>query len=116
MSLWGNGGLVLGFLTALFGRQGIWICTAAVEAAVHRHMEEQLLFLRGRDHELHDMIATIQEEELAHLSHAQGRIANHNVWSGILERTIAKSTDTVIWLSTWGDSMRMVKELSASRE
>src|ERR1700721_2962618 len=32
MALWSNGGLVLGFLTALLGRQGIWICTAAVEA------------------------------------------------------------------------------------
>src|SRR5262249_21987468 len=26
MSLWGNGGLILGFLTSLLGRQGIWIC------------------------------------------------------------------------------------------
>src|SRR5512139_3215068 len=47
MSLWGNGGLVLGFLTALLGRQGIWICTAAVEAAVHRHLDDQLFYLRG---------------------------------------------------------------------
>src|SRR4029079_12619982 len=53
MSLWGNGGFVLGFLTALMGRQGIWICTAAVEAAVHRHLGDQLQFLSERDPELH---------------------------------------------------------------
>src|ERR1700693_743415 len=46
MALWGNGGALLGVLTALLGRQGIWICTAAVEAAVHRHLEDQLQFLR----------------------------------------------------------------------
>jgi len=39
MALWGNGGYVLGFLTALIGRQGIWVCTAAVESAVHRHLQ-----------------------------------------------------------------------------
>ena len=45
MSLWSWGGWLLGFLTALMGRQAIWICTAAVEAAVHRHLDDQLHFL-----------------------------------------------------------------------
>src|SRR5215510_8349112 len=63
MSLWGNGGLVLGFLTALLGRQGIWICTAAVEATVHKHLDDQLNFLRGRDEDLRSLILSIQEEE-----------------------------------------------------
>src|SRR5262245_5737811 len=75
MSLWGNGGLVLGFLTALMGRQGIWICTAAVEAAVHRHLDDQLEFLRRRDAELAGLIQSIQGEELSHLEHARARIA-----------------------------------------
>src|SRR3974377_1800918 len=48
MILWGNGGFVLGLLTALLSRKAIWICTAAVEATVHRHMEEQLSFLLDR--------------------------------------------------------------------
>ena len=43
MSLWSLGGWLLGFLTALAGRQAIWICTAAVEAAVHRHLDDQLV-------------------------------------------------------------------------
>ncbi len=59
MAFWGNGGFVLGFLTALMGRQGIWICTAAVEGAVHKHLEDQLLFLRDKDPELRSIIAAI---------------------------------------------------------
>src|SRR4029450_8182760 len=44
ISLWGNGGLILGFFTSLLGRQGIWICTAAVESTVHKHLDDQLIF------------------------------------------------------------------------
>ena len=63
MSLWSWGGWLLGFLTALMGRQAIWICTAAVEAAVHRHLDDQLHFLRERDPGLRDIILSIREEE-----------------------------------------------------
>ena len=115
MSLWGNGGLVLGFLTALLGRQGIWICTAAVEAAVHRHLDAQLFYLRGRDAELYSLIHSIQHEELTHLNYAQERIASNAVWARVIRLFISGCTDVVIWLSTWGESSRMSKELSAAR-
>jgi len=88
MGLWGNGGLVLGFLTALLGRQGIWICTAAVEAAVHRHLEDQLLFLRDRDHELFSIIEDIKGEELMHLDHARSRIVTVAPWARALNALI----------------------------
>ena len=74
MSLWGWGGWLLGFATALMGPQAIWVCTAAVEAAVHRHLDDQLAFLAGRDAELHDTIMSIREEELSHLHHAEAQI------------------------------------------
>ena len=45
MQFWSWGGWLLGFVTALLGPQGIWACTAAVEAAVHRHLDDQLFFL-----------------------------------------------------------------------
>ena len=115
MSLWGNGGLILGFLTALLGRQSIWICTAAVEAAVHRHLEDQLLFLRNRDSNLHALIATIQSDELMHLSHAEQRIVVTTFWSRLLRVVISTATDAAIWLSTWGDSAKMARELAAAR-
>ena len=62
MSLWSMGGWLLGFLTALAGRHSIWLCTAAVEAAVHRHLDDQLHFLAGRDAGLHAIILSIREE------------------------------------------------------
>ena len=112
MAFWANGGWVLGFLTALLGRQGIWICTAAVEAAVHRHLQDQLHFLRERDLELHALIASIQSEELMHLHHAEERLATKTTWAQGLGAVISKATDVVIWLSTWGDSTKMARELT----
>src|SRR5215471_1554462 len=115
MSLWGNGGLILGFLTSLLGRQGIWICTAAVEAAVHRHLEDQLFFLRDRDRELFSIIEDIKGEELMHLDHARNRIVTVAPWARGLNALITWATDAAIWLSTWGDSTRMARDLVAAR-
>src|SRR5215510_12339278 len=95
MSLWGNGGLILGFVTALLGRQGIWICTAAVEAAVHRHLDDQLEFLRRRDAELAGLIQSIQGEELSHLERARARIATKAAWAGGLRAMITVCTNAV---------------------
>src|SRR5262249_60524505 len=107
MTLWGNGGFVLGCLTALIGRKGVWICTAAVEATVHRHLEEQLDFLRDKDAELSRLISAIQEQELMHLKHAEQRIGLNATWGRALSAVIASMTEVVIWLSTWGDSTRL---------
>ena len=116
MQLWGNGGLLLGIVTALLGRNGIWVCTAAVEGAVHRHLEDQLHFLRGRDVAVHALILDIQGEELSHLNHAEQQLTSRDAaWSKILRASISRVTDAVIWLSTWGDSSRMARELAAAR-
>src|SRR5262245_58593146 len=115
MSLWSWGGALLGFATALMGRQAIWICTAAVEAGVHRHLDDQLHFLAGRDEELTGIILSIREEELAHLHHAEARVGTKNFARRTLHRVVTWATDLVIWLSTWGDSTRMAKELRRSR-
>jgi ubiquinone biosynthesis monooxygenase Coq7 len=111
MILWGNGGYVLGFVTALLGRQGVWICTAAVEATVHRHLEEQLHYLAGKDLELYGLISAIQVQELRHLDHADERISADAAWSRALNATIAGTTEALIWLSTWGDSSRLRRSL-----
>ncbi len=115
MQLWSLGGWLLGILAALTGRQGIWICTAAVESAVHRHLDDQLHFLEGRDAELYAMIREIQQEELSHLSHAEARISNPSAAQRLLRRIISDITDVVIWLSTWGDSTRMARDLHQAR-
>jgi ubiquinone biosynthesis monooxygenase Coq7 len=115
MSLWGNGGLILGLLTSLLGRQGIWICTAAVESTVHRHLEDQLRFLCDRDENLRALILSIQCEEGAHLRHAEQRIVTTALWAKVLHACVSACTDAVIWLSTWGDSTKMSHQLVATR-
>jgi ubiquinone biosynthesis monooxygenase Coq7 len=113
MHFWSYGGWVLGFFTACLGRSGIWACTAAVEAAVHRHLDDQLHFLQGRDSELHRIILSIREEELAHLRHAEEQLHSPGALLQLLRGAIAVTTDGLIWLSTWGDSSRMTRALKA---
>ncbi len=117
MQFWSLGGYVLGFATALAGRTAIWICTAAVEETVHRHLDEQMYFLAGRDRELHDIIFSIRDEELAHLVHAQTQLKGvtvHGIGARVLRSTISHATELLIWLSTWGDSTRMAQALRQS--
>jgi ubiquinone biosynthesis monooxygenase Coq7 len=111
MSLWSLGGSLLGLLTALAGRRSIWVCTAAVEAAVHRHLDDQLHFLAHRDADLHRLILSIREEELAHLRHALGQLDRTGRAQRALQLAISAITDLLIWLSTWGDSTRMARDL-----
>ncbi|OOG67370.1 demethoxyubiquinone hydroxylase family protein [Sinorhizobium sp. A49] len=111
MRFWSLGGWLLGFLTALMGRRGIWACTAAVEAAVHRHLDDQLHFLSGKDDALHAVILSIREEELAHLHHAEAQLANEDMLVKALRAVISLCTNVLIWLSTWGDSVRMAATL-----
>jgi ubiquinone biosynthesis monooxygenase Coq7 len=111
MTFWGLGGSVLGLITALMGRKSIWTCTAAVEAAVHRHLDDQLHFLTHRDREVHAAILAIREEELSHLRAAEKHAGSPTFFGGVLHRIVASSTNAVIWLSTWGDSTRMEREL-----
>jgi len=112
--LWSTGGSLLGMTTALMGRQSIWTCTAAVEAAVHRHLDDQLAFLTGRDRALHEAIRGIRVEELAHLNHAEAQLRPPNFYHRALRGLISFLTDLMIWLSTWGDSARMARDLRRS--
>ena len=113
MALWGNGGLILGLVTALLGQRGIWICTASVEKTVHRHLEDQLAFLVNRERELYNLISAIQNDEMAHLRYAEDRPGTMTMWPRILSAGIAVVTETMIWLSTWGDSSRMTRKIAA---
>lgn len=115
MSLWAMGGSLLGFATALMGRDAIWMTTAAVEAAVHRHLDDQLHFLWKRDLGLHNAIASIREEELSHLRTAEANISRERRLLSVLRSTISTLTDALIWLSTWGDSTRMARDLERNK-
>ncbi|PDS77413.1 demethoxyubiquinone hydroxylase family protein [Rhizobium sp. L43] len=116
MAFWSLGGYLLGFLTALGGRNMVWICTEAVESTVHRHLEDQLAFLETRDPQLHGLIDSIQEEELAHLREAEKNQTRRGVGHALLLPVVAALTDLMIWLSTWGDSSWMRAEMARSRQ
>ena len=111
MAFWALGGSLLGFVTALLGRDMIWVCTEAVEATVHRHLEDQIAFLASRDPTLRELIVSIQEQELAHLQHAIDHQAHHGLARSVTLPAIALITECLIWLSTWGDSSAMRAEI-----
>jgi len=116
MSLWGNGGYVLGFATAILGSQSVWICTSAVEETVHRHLHDQLTFLEGKDNELANLINSIKADEMQHLEHANSKIEMEGAWSRFLRFSIVLLTETLIALSMWGDSIVMAREVRELRQ
>lgn len=74
--IWSAGGAVLGAMTAALGRDGVFVCTAAVERTVRRHLEEQAHFLAQADPELAAIVRDILVEEDAHLGYAQQRLGS----------------------------------------
>jgi len=110
MWIWRVGGGVLGLLSALLGREAILTCTEAVERTVHRHLNEQIHWADTHDPELARTIREIQVEEVAHLDYAQRhRTSDRFRW---LDRSISLATETLIWVSTRGDSQRLVAEIT----
>ena len=110
--LWSWGGAIMGLLTALLGRRMIWICTEAVEEAVHEHLVDQLRYLETRDQELHKTVSSIRDEEISHLENAIQRRGNISLLSRSARKFIAVATDVLIWMSTSGDSARLKKQLA----
>lgn len=108
---WSWGGYVLGFVTAMMGRNAVMLCTEAVEDAVHHHMNEQIAFLNGRDDELRQMIENIRIEELEHLHYAQERV-KHAGFTRRAFKMIYAVTEILIWLSTQGGLTRMKRDIS----
>jgi ubiquinone biosynthesis monooxygenase Coq7 len=61
------------------------------------------------------LIDSIQEEELAHLREAQSRQGSTGLFHAGGMLVIGFLTTAMIWLSTWGDSSFMKRELDAAR-
>jgi 3-demethoxyubiquinol 3-hydroxylase len=112
MFLWSVGGGVLGAVTAMMGPRVIWACTEAVEDTVHRHLTDQLDFLKSRDPGLFALIASIRIEEEGHLKLALDQKGGSNALTRIVEAVVRVSVNGVIWLSTWGESTHMRRDLA----
>lgn len=97
--LWcGFGGLVLGTVTGLAGRQAIAATTVAIERVVLRHMRDQVEALAGVDEEATATLRAIIAEEQEHHDLSAARIANDSLWPRIMDPVVAASTEVVIWL------------------
>lgn len=112
MWIWGVGGAVLGLVTGVLGREAILTCTEAVETTVHRHLDDQIRWADGRDPEMHRVISDICREEAGHIEWAIGNRRGRGFrW---LEQVISAATETLIWVSTRGDSVRLARELAVT--
>lgn len=114
-SIWSVGGAILGLMTALLGRHGVIVCTAAVERTVHRHLAEQIAYLSGRDEELADGIRRVQIEENEHLAFAEERHDPRAPVARLLSGVISAITEALMFIATRGDSMRLNAALKAAK-
>lgn len=108
LGFWWTGGMMLGLITGLLGRDAILTCTEAVERTVHRHMDEQIGWLSSRDADLAAGIAEIRDQEVEHLDGARNAGGRRPRW---LDLIIAASTEALVWLSSYGASARLAARL-----
>lgn len=99
LGLWAFGGAVLGSVTALMGRNAIWVWTNSIETTVLHHLEWQLAFLREHDAEAHAAVCSIKRDEEQHRELGQ-RNGNQSLIHKPLFWVVQNSTRFAIWLST----------------
>ena len=96
--LCGFGGLALGILTGLMGRQAIAATTVAVERVVLRHLREQISELEGADIPAVGAIRQIIADEEQHHDLARNQVHEHSLAARLIDPVVTVSTETVIWL------------------
>lgn len=96
---WAFGGFLLGLLTALMGRNAIWVCTNAIETTVLHHLTWQLDYLNEHDKEAYDAVYSIKSDEEAHQSIGATRGSDTFMYKPIFF-IVKTSTKVAIWLST----------------
>lgn len=96
--LCGVGGMILGGVTGLAGRQAIAATTVAIEHVVLRHMREQLQVLNGWDEEAATTLREIIAEEQEHHDISAARLPSGGFWPKLITPIVSTSTEAVIWL------------------
>lgn len=94
----GAGGLLLGAVTGLAGRQAIAATTVAIERVVLRHMREQIEALTSIDPEAVAIVREIVSEEQAHHDLSHARLRSDGFWPRVIDPIVSASTEAVIWL------------------
>jgi ubiquinone biosynthesis monooxygenase Coq7 len=93
--LWYVGGLVLGAGTALLGRNGIRLCTYAVEDTVNRHLDEQIRIMGVHAPDVASELAEIQLQEIEHQHFGEDGLRRGGAWR-VVERCVRVATEAVI--------------------
>lgn len=99
LGLWAFGGAVLGTLTALLGRNAIWVCTNSIETTVLHHLEWQLAFLNKHDAEAYAAVLSIKSDEEEHREMGRSNGKESFLYKPIFW-LVQRSTEFAIWLST----------------
>ena len=99
LTLWAIGGYLLGLITALLGKNAIWICTHAVESTVLTHLKHQLYYLAHHDRQLYDVVLSIEQDEQNH--HDYGLAQQQPSWlNKPIYCVVSMATTLAIGLST----------------
>lgn len=99
LTLWAIGGYLLGLITALLGKNAIWVCTHAVESTVLAHLKHQLSYLVHHDPELYDAVLSIKQDEQNH--HDDGLAQQQPSWlNKPIYCLVSMATTLAIGLST----------------
>jgi ubiquinone biosynthesis monooxygenase Coq7 len=96
--LCGLGGLMLGAITALFGRKAIAATTVAVEAVVLRHLKKQVAQLVDQDEAAVAAIRAIIKDEQQHHDQSASHLRPSSFWSRLVTPVVSAATEAVIWL------------------
>jgi ubiquinone biosynthesis monooxygenase Coq7 len=96
---WAIGGCLLGLVTAMFGRNAIWVCTNSIETTVLHHLKWQLAFLQQHDTEVYNAVLSIKSDEEQHQESGRANGTESIIYTPIFW-LVRKSTELAIWLST----------------
>ncbi|PNE01599.1 ubiquinone biosynthesis protein Coenzyme Q7 Coq7 family protein [Alcanivorax sp. MD8A] len=99
LTVWALGGWVLGIITAILGRNAIWICTNSIETTVLHHLHWQLAFLELHDAEAYAAVLSIKQDEEEHQEMGETNGSDSIVYKPIFW-LVQWSTKFAIWLST----------------
>lgn len=93
-----TGGLALGVITGLLGRNAIAATTVAIERVVLRHLKEQMIALEGSDPAAVQTLNRIITEEQEHHDQSASHLPVGSWWSKTIDPIVSASTEIVIWL------------------
>jgi ubiquinone biosynthesis monooxygenase Coq7 len=93
------GGFLLGLLTALLGRNAIWVTINAIETTVLHQLDWQLDYLKQHDQEAYAAVLSIKADKEAHRDLSQNNGVRRKIYSPIFW-LVSGSAQSAIWLST----------------